>query len=47
MFKKYVERLFLLGILNVENDLEWGTFPLHNLNLNQIEYVLYVTLGIK
>ena len=38
MFKKEVERLVLLGVLELSNDWEWGgAYPFYNLNLNQIE----------
>ena len=37
IFKKEVERLVLLEVLEVANDSEWSPHSLRNLNLKQIE----------
>ena len=36
MSKKEVERLVILGVLELENNSEWGAHPSQNLNLKQI-----------
>ena len=36
MFKMEVERLVILGVLEAENDSEWGAHTLLNLNVNKI-----------